>query len=80
MWTEAQKWRKNVEGFGIDELYRRTDPTDVCSPFIYVKDVMTYKNYKFPERDDVFKSWPLYFHKVHKQLMITHPWLSPGAI
>ncbi|EKM51488.1 uncharacterized protein PHACADRAFT_261650 [Phanerochaete carnosa HHB-10118-sp] len=28
MWKNCYEWRKSVEGVGIDELYRRTDPFD----------------------------------------------------
>ncbi|KAH9891614.1 CRAL/TRIO domain-containing protein [Cubamyces lactineus] len=28
MWKNCQHWRKTVEGVGIDELYRQTDPFD----------------------------------------------------
>ncbi|KAG7088446.1 hypothetical protein E1B28_012438 [Marasmius oreades] len=29
MFRDAQHWRKTVEGVGIDELYKQTDPFDV---------------------------------------------------
>ncbi|OBZ71313.1 Sec14 cytosolic factor [Grifola frondosa] len=28
MWKNCQQWRETVEGVGIDELYRQTDPYD----------------------------------------------------
>lgn len=34
MWKNCYEWRKSAEGVGIDELYRRTDPFDVCSLLI----------------------------------------------
>lgn len=30
MLRECQHWRGTIEGVGIDELYRRIDPFDVC--------------------------------------------------
>lgn len=30
MFEDCQNWRKSVEGVGIDELYTRIDPWDVC--------------------------------------------------
>jgi hypothetical protein len=41
MVADCQRWRKTVEGVGIDELYKRTDPFDV-SPHIKLEGKVTF--------------------------------------
>ncbi|KAH9815886.1 CRAL-TRIO domain-containing protein [Melampsora americana] len=48
MITQCLQWRHQVEGIGIDELYRGMDPFD------------------FPEKEHVFKYWPMYYHRTDK--------------
>ncbi|KAF7973729.1 hypothetical protein HWV62_14294 [Athelia sp. TMB] len=64
MWSDCQHWRNTVEGVGIDELYQTLDPFDVSPP---VPRSPPANIAQYPERDKVFKSWPMWFHKTDKE-------------
>lgn len=54
-----------MSGIGIDELNNRMDPFDVsnkCSEMLVTYDRVWFK---YPGRNEVFKSWSMYFHKVY---------------
>ena len=66
MWKNCYDWRMNAEGVGIDELYRRIDPFDVSLIYLSTSYHFLTISLQYPERDHVFKFWPLFFHKVRR--------------
>lgn len=62
MFADCQRWRKTVEGVGIDKLYADMDPFDVGELLLFAIALLMSPEY--PEREAVFECWPMWFHKV----------------
>lgn len=77
MLENCQKWRQTVEGVGLDALYDEIDPFDVSPSFLSRSDcsVQLFSTaFKYPEREIVFKYWPLWFHKAgHSRVLLDAP-------
>lgn len=63
MWKNCYEWRNTAEGVGIDELYRKIDPFDVCTHATRNRTHRLTRRSQYPERNHVFQFWPLFFHK-----------------
>ena len=62
MLKNCQHWRQSVSGIGIDELNNKMDPFDVSD--LVCEALVILPPFKYPGREEVFKSWSMYFHKV----------------
>lgn len=72
MVKNCQHWRQTVSGIGIDELNNRMDPFDVSNKCCEILVVFDHPWSKCPGREEVFKSWSMYFHKVCSSFHYKH--------
>lgn len=72
MIKNCQHWRETVSGIGIDELNNRMDPFDVSSKRCEILVTFDRLWFKYPGREEVFKSWSMYFHKVRSSFHYKH--------
>lgn len=52
----------------MDELNNRMDPFDVSDKCYEILVTFDHLSFKYPGREQVFKSWSMYFHKVCSSL------------
>ena len=72
-----------MSGIGMDELRNRMDPFDVSDKCCEILVTSDRQWLKYPGREQVFKSWSMYFHKVcpsfhYKCLGLTLLFMSDG--